>query len=94
VIHCVAWDLSAPRKDAENTIFFENPTPTTTMTTILYICLALWLAKAAADTCVGLLRILACLAALLIGVALSLLARAGEMIRALWITAFPASLNN
>jgi len=92
VIYCVAWGLSVPRKDAENTIFFEKPT--TTMTTILYICLALWLAKAAVDTCVGLLRILTCLAAYLIGAALSLLASASEMIRALWITAFPASLNN
>lgn len=39
------------------------------MTVILYICIGVLLARAAADICVGLLRILACLAAFLIGVA-------------------------
>ncbi|MCX6971032.1 MAG: hypothetical protein NTV93_12905 [Verrucomicrobia bacterium] len=61
------------------------------MTTILAICVGLWLAKAASDICIGLLRILACLAAFLIGAALSLLARAIEAFRALWLTAFPTS---
>lgn len=64
------------------------------MTTILYICIAIWLAKASADTCVGLIRILTCLTAFFIGAALSVLAHAIEILGDLWVTAFPANLNN
>jgi hypothetical protein len=61
------------------------------MTLILYICLAIWLAKAVADICAGLLRILACLATLLLSASFYLLAEAAEIFGALWMTAFPTN---
>jgi hypothetical protein len=57
------------------------------MTTILAICIGLWLAKAAYDICIGLIQIITCVAATLLGIALALLARGVEIIGSLWGTA-------
>jgi len=64
------------------------------MTTLLYICLTIWLVKAVYDIFIGLIRILACLAAFLFGVSLTVLAHAVTIFCAIWMTAFPASDSN
>jgi hypothetical protein len=61
------------------------------MTTILTICLGLWIAKAAYDICIGLLQILACIAVSLLGITLALLAYGVEIIIKLWSTALGIS---
>ncbi len=59
------------------------------MTTLLFFILAVWLAKGAAQICVGLFQILAGLAAALCGALLWCLALCVQALEILWKTAFP-----
>ena len=74
------------RKDL---LFLKNNQPTNTMTTLIIICLALWLAKGAAQVFIGILQILAGLCCGLIGTLLWSLAIALQALENLWQTAFP-----
>jgi len=58
------------------------------MTTILHLLVAVWLAKAAGETCIGILQIFAGLACGLLGLALLALANLIEILTRLWETAF------
>ncbi len=63
------------------------------MTTLIIICLALWLAKGAAQVFIGILQILAGLCCGLFGALLWCLAVAAQAMENLWQTAFPESGN-
>ena len=63
------------------------------MTTLIIICLALWLAKGAAQVFVGTLQILAGLCCGLFGALLWLLALAIQALEILWQNAFPENEN-
>jgi len=61
------------------------------MTIILSIFIGVLLAKAASDICLGLLRILACLATLLLGASFYLLAEAAGIFSTIWMTTPPVN---
>lgn len=58
------------------------------MTTILYVIIALWLAKAAVETCIGILQVVAGLACSVLSLTLLGLASLIEILSRLWETAF------
>jgi len=67
----------------------SNQPPTKTMTTLFIVCLAVWLAKGAAQICAGSLQVLAGFLAGLCGALLWCLALPVQALEILWRTAFP-----
>ena len=63
------------------------------MTTLFIVCLAVWLAKGAAQICVGCFQILAGILAGLCCAIILCLALTVQALEILWWTAFPSSAN-